>query len=276
MNRGYVKLWRKTIDSKVFADPDLFKLWCLCLLKANHRKAYVAVDGLREPVEVLPGQFITGRYSLHSEYYPKRKKNQKSPDTLWRWLKILENMGNLHIKSHSKYSVITIINWDSFQAEATGDTQQNAQQMHNRCTTDAQQMHTNKNDKNDKNEKNTNKESNDSLSRQVPHQKIIQIWNEEMPSEMLPEVKGWGGERPKHLIARCGANKDRLNPEWWRRLFQFIKQKDQYGRNIFPFLMGEVTNPGRKTFRVSLPWLVSSEENLLKVVEGFYARENNS
>jgi rubrerythrin len=63
-------------------------------------------------------------------------------------------MGNLHIKTHSKFSLITIVNWGSFQAEPIENAQQNAQQMHNRCTTDAQQMHTNKNDKNDKNDKN--------------------------------------------------------------------------------------------------------------------------
>ncbi len=147
MRQGYVKLYRKSIDSQVFQSPELWKLWCLCLMKANHKKEYVLIEGISKPVEILPGQFITGRFELHRDYYPKKKKNQKSPLTLWRWLQILENMQNLNISSYSKYSIITITNWAVYQEHEVSDEHQNEQQMNNRRTTDEQQMNTNKNDK---------------------------------------------------------------------------------------------------------------------------------
>jgi hypothetical protein len=143
LHNGYIKLWRKSFDSVVFASPELWKLWCLCLLKATHKKIYLDVDGIIKPVELLPGQFLTGRFELHKDYYPKKKKTNKSPKTLWRWIETLEKLENLTINSYNKYSIITILNW--------GEYQQSDQQMTNRCPTDDQQMTTNKNVKNVKN-----------------------------------------------------------------------------------------------------------------------------
>lgn len=142
VSTGYVKLWRQSAESAVFADPILWKLWCLCLMKANYKINFVDIDGIAKPVKVMPGQFITGRFALHKEMYPIKKKNQKSPSTVWNKLQVLENMQNLNIRSHAKYSIITICNWNEYQ--------QNEQQANNRLTTGEQQANTDKKDKKDK------------------------------------------------------------------------------------------------------------------------------
>ncbi len=142
---GWIKLHRKVIDSQVFASSGLFKLWCLCLMKANHVENWVDIEGLTEPIKVMPGQFITGRFELHKNYYPRKKKNNKSPSTLWNWLQKLENMENLNINSYTKYSIITILNWNEYQLSS--------QQPNNNLTTTSQQPNTDNNDKNVKNEK---------------------------------------------------------------------------------------------------------------------------
>lgn len=135
MQDGYIKLWRKSVNSAVFADPILWKLWCLCLMKATHERFWVTVDGIAKPLELKPGEFITGRFALHREFYPKKRSDQKSPDTIWRKLKILENLQNLHIRSHAKYSIISITNWNQYQ--------ESAQQVHNTCTTGAHKQEVN-------------------------------------------------------------------------------------------------------------------------------------
>lgn len=146
MERGYIKLWRCSLESPVFTNENLFKLWTLCLFKANFKKTYVSIPGILEPIPVERGQFITGRFSLHADYYGgKKRSDAATPQTVWRWLQTLEKMKNLHIKPHSKYSVITILNWDNYQCDE--------QQMNNRRTTDEQHMNTEKNDKNVKNDK---------------------------------------------------------------------------------------------------------------------------
>jgi len=144
MECGWIKLHRKIIDSDVFADPMLFKLWCLCLLKANHKESHYKIDGVNMPVKMSPGQFITGRYELHKEFYPRKRKKNKSAITLWRKLQILENMDILNIKSYTKYSIISILNWNKYQ--------QTEQRLNNNCTTAEQQLNTDKNDKKNKEE----------------------------------------------------------------------------------------------------------------------------
>lgn len=122
MKRGYIKFYRKSKDSMVFAHEDLWKLWCLCLMKANHEGAEVMIQGLLKPVKLEPGQFITGRNSLWEDYHQlhlkKRKPRRKplpSPYTLTRWLLTLQEMQMLCIKSFNKYSMVTILNWELYQ-----------------------------------------------------------------------------------------------------------------------------------------------------------------
>lgn len=123
MNRGYVKLYRKMLDSKVFQNEGLFKVWVWCLLKANHETRWVLIKVGRASTEVLvkPGQFVFGRYSAAKEL-------QMSPSTVWKRIKKLKNMGNCDIKSNSKYTIITIVNWDIYQmstqdGDSKGDRQ---------------------------------------------------------------------------------------------------------------------------------------------------------
>jgi len=189
MNSGYVKLYRKSIDSSVFQNPELWKLWCLCLMQANHKETWVSFAGIVEPIHVEPGQFITGRFSLHKDYYPKRQKNQKSPYTLWRWLETLQDMGNLSIKTSNKYSIVTIINWGTYQNSESQNVQVNVQQVSNRRATDEQQMSTNKNVKNEKNKDIVEKES---RPDNIPYKVIVSYLNEKANTHFkhtTPETK---------------------------------------------------------------------------------------
>ncbi|OEU63546.1 MAG: hypothetical protein BBJ57_01850 [Desulfobacterales bacterium PC51MH44] len=134
MNRGYIKLWRKSKESSVFAHAGLWKLWCLCLMKANHEGIEVTLPGILMPIKLQPGQFITGRNSLHFEYHQghlrKKYRRKAAPAviTVYRWLSQLENMQLLNIKTYNKYSIITITNWHLYQ--------KNEQQVNNKRTTD--------------------------------------------------------------------------------------------------------------------------------------------
>lgn len=126
MHRGWLSLWRKSKYSPIFAHEGLWKLWCLCLMNANHKPQSVQVDGSLKPVMVQRGQFITGRYQLHGEYHQWSrgyKKRKPSARTLWRWLHTLQGMGMITIRSSNKYSLVTIINWDKYQARSECSTE---------------------------------------------------------------------------------------------------------------------------------------------------------
>lgn len=141
--QGYIKLYRKIMDSPVWSDPNYLKLWMYCLMKATHKKREVILGN--QVITLEPGQFITGRKSLTEDLNegmkPKQKLNESS---WWRYLNNLEKWQMLHIKKTNKYSVISILKWCDYQ--------ENEHQMNNKRTSDEHQMNTNKNVKNVKNE----------------------------------------------------------------------------------------------------------------------------
>lgn len=132
--QGYIALHRKTIDSTVFQDDGLFKLWCYCLMKAAHKERKFLHGGVLISLE--PGQFVTGRKVLTAELNSSEQKVRSR-------LALLEKMGNLTIKSTNKYSIITIINWGYYQGDRNKIT--------NKQPTNNQQITTNNNVNNDNN-----------------------------------------------------------------------------------------------------------------------------
>lgn len=136
MQKGWIKLYRKTRDSTIFAHERIFKLWMLCLMKANHEKARVTIPGILRAIELKPGQFITGRDCLHYDYHQgdvikSRYSRKLKPvaKTLYRGLEFLAKNGNLSISKHAKYSIVTITNWDAYQENVQQPVQVGVQQM---------------------------------------------------------------------------------------------------------------------------------------------------
>ena len=123
MNQGYIKVYRRMIRSRVFQNEGLFKVWMWCLLKASYKGQWVTLKTGRGFIEVYlePGQFVFGRQTAAKELKMK-------PSTVWKRIKKLENMRNLNIESNSQYSLITIINWSTYQeVEKEGNSQSNRQ-----------------------------------------------------------------------------------------------------------------------------------------------------
>ena len=145
MHRGYVKVWRKSLDSGWLHNPNLWTFWCWCLLKASHREMDMMV-GLQK-VHLMPGDFIFGRKAASMEL-------KISEQTIRTNLDSLRKHKNLTIKATNKFSVISIMNWNIYQGEEIEDNQQTNQQLTNKQPTTNQQLTTNKNVKNEKNEKN--------------------------------------------------------------------------------------------------------------------------
>jgi len=60
MEEGWVKLWRKSIDSGLIKNHKAWIFWTYCLMKANHKKDYKQTIGFQE-VLLQPGEFVFGR-----------------------------------------------------------------------------------------------------------------------------------------------------------------------------------------------------------------------
>ncbi|HYD92501.1 MAG TPA: hypothetical protein VEA37_13575 [Flavobacterium sp.] len=128
----------------MFQNEKLLKVWVWCLLKATHTEHEQAVGF--QKVTLQPGQFVTGRYEAATELNMK-------PSTVWRYLNMLKVNNSVDIKSNTKFSVVTVVNWGFYQSECEKLDSEVDTNVDNKWTASGQQVDTNKNVKNDKNVK---------------------------------------------------------------------------------------------------------------------------
>jgi DNA-binding PadR family transcriptional regulator len=102
--QGYIKLHRKILDNGVFADAELLKVFVWCILKANTTPNVV----YGRKVDV--GEFITGRITASEELHLK-------PSTIYKRLQRLKAQGYIDISSTTKNSLITVVNYKSYQLD---------------------------------------------------------------------------------------------------------------------------------------------------------------
>lgn len=135
--QGYIKLHRSLLDWEWYNDSVVKDVFLHLLLSANHK------DNKYKGIEIKKGQLLTGRLKLASDLNLTEMQIRTA-------LKKLKSTNEITIKTTSKYSIISIKNWDKYQQ----DNQQDNQQITNKQPTNNQQITTNNNEKNDKNDKN--------------------------------------------------------------------------------------------------------------------------
>lgn len=104
--QGYIKLHRKSLDSAVFKSPNLWQVWCYCLMRANHKETKIFFNN--QEITLKPGQFITGRFAGAKDCHMKES-------TFRNQMRKLQKLENLDIKSDNKKSLVTIVNWAVYQ-----------------------------------------------------------------------------------------------------------------------------------------------------------------
>lgn len=146
---GWIKLHRKMLENPIVCkDADYLAVWVYLLLKASHGICPMVFKG--EKIMLQPGQLITGRLKIAADLSVNESKVK-------RILNAFKTDQQIDQQASNKNSLITILNWDSYQKS----DQQNGQQMTSERPASDQQVTTNKNVKNEKNEKNVeNKTSN--------------------------------------------------------------------------------------------------------------------
>lgn len=135
---GYVWLHRRLKHKAFYKKSAYVHIWVHLLLSANHAPAEFMWNG--EVVILHRGQLITGRKEL-------AQQTGVPETTIERILNFLENEHQIGQQKTTKYRLITILNWDSYQkVDIVSD---------NKRTTSGQQADTNKNNNNNKKNKDT-------------------------------------------------------------------------------------------------------------------------
>ena len=145
---GWLKLYRSILDSAVFQDAEVLKVWIWLLCNVAFEQHDTICYG--KVINLKPGQIATGRKKI-------AQCTDLNETKVYRALTALKSLGNIEIKSTNKYSIITVVNWDKYQDE-NGKRTANEQQTNSKTTTDEQQDNSkrtqHKNGKNGKKEKN--------------------------------------------------------------------------------------------------------------------------
>lgn len=254
---GWVKLWRKSLGSGLLQNHQLWAFWCWCLMKASHRPTRQMVGW--QMVELQPGQFVFGRQKAAREL-------GLSERTIRTCLKKLQTMENLTIRATNKFSVITIVNWESYQGHDQQGDQQSDQHATSKRPAGDQHVTTNKNGRMEEWKEGEEEESAPpSLSwdfqastNGVPVKDIAEAWNKtlEQSSSPLPRLVkiSEGSSRYKLVRARW---KEHPSLNTWLDLFSRVARSS--------FLNGN----NQRGWSASFDWVVK-KDNFLKALEGNY------
>ncbi|HIE1935647.1 TPA: DnaD domain protein [Staphylococcus aureus] len=156
---GWISIDRSIQNHWLFKEKrtfSKFEAWIYLLMEANHSKAKVPIGN--QIVTVERGRRLTSILTLSDLFNWSRFKVKT-------FLDLLESDGMLEVKTTSKYTLITIVNYDFYQSEQGRNQHQNdikptskQHQSNINPTSKQHQTNTNNNDNKDNNEKNVNNE----------------------------------------------------------------------------------------------------------------------
>ena len=102
VGNGWIKMHRDVIDWEWFKTPNMYHLFSFLLLSANVK------DGKWQGYEIKRGQLITGRKKISEQ-------TGISQQSIRTCLTRLKQTNEITVKSTSKFSVITICNYEKYQ-----------------------------------------------------------------------------------------------------------------------------------------------------------------
>ncbi len=102
-NLGWIKLHRRMLDWEWYDDPNVFRVWVHILLSVSHSpRRYRGRD-------IAAGSMIAGRNDLAEQVGLSVQKLRTA-------LEKLASTGEITITPTAKYSIISVVKWDEYQA----------------------------------------------------------------------------------------------------------------------------------------------------------------
>lgn len=228
MHRGFVKLHRKLNDWEWKRKPLIVALFTHLLINASYK------DTRFQGYSISRGQLVTGRKQLSIETGMTEQQVRTA-------LNLLKSTSDITIKSTSKFSIISITNYESYQDA----NQQTNQQLTNKQPTTNQQLTTSKEGKEYKKVKNKEHTSKDI-------DEACEMYNALADKIKIPKMQKLTKPRKAKLNARlkeCGGL------EGWGAALCKIESS--------AFLSGSTGWVAR------FDWIIK-QENFIKIMEGNY------
>ena len=180
---GWIKLHRQLLNWEWYDEPDTFRLFLHCLLKANHK------DNNYRGQIVKAGSFLTSRELLSNETGLSIQKVRTS-------LERLELTKEITTKKSKKGTVLQIVKYSNYQGDNQQDNQQSNQSFNqiatNKQPTVNQNLTTNNNDKKDNNENKNKIEA--SQIKSLKGKILSEVEQKNIISKAKAEVENRGGK----------------------------------------------------------------------------------
>lgn len=129
MCQGWIKLHRKLLDSWIFQDSVVLKVWIYILLSVTHRTRQVIFRG--QVLELKPGEMTAGRRQIAESTFLSEMQVRRA-------LTRLERNQQINQQKSRRCSLIQVLKWETHQESNQQNNPQNNQLTTNREPTDNQ------------------------------------------------------------------------------------------------------------------------------------------
>jgi len=236
-NTGWIKLYRQIDENPIYFEERFTRssAWIDLLLLANHKSTQIRVRGIE--VQLHAGDLFWSQERLGERW----KWNEK---TVGKFLKELQNLGQISYKTEYRIGIISITNWTKYQDDVDYKTE------YKRGYKTEYKTEPNKNDKNDKNDKN----------------KIIGELSDDSYTHFIDYLNELTGRKFGYADKKARKNyeylvKKKYKREDFKKVITSAYSDGFHAKNNYKYLTPEfLTRPDK--FERYLTWQVKNESNL--------------
>lgn len=223
---GYIKLHRKLLDWELYKDTNAKTVFIHLLLKAKFKPT------MENGVLLQPGQVMTSLRHISAETGLSLREVRTTHSKLVK-------CGNVTQKTTHRGTLVTIVNWASYQCLVDDATQSATQQRH---TEPLKATHSYK------------EEGEERKKEYIVPTSVVDLWNE--ICESRPKVSRLNEQRKKKIQAREKED----GAEGFKKVFQLVEASD--------FLSGR----NGRWQGCNFDWVLTAS-NWTKIIEGNYNPE---
>lgn len=231
MNLGFIVIHRKILQWEWYDDINVFRLFMHLLIKANHK------DKKWRGIDINRGSVLTSLENLS-------KETKLSIQQARTAINKLKSTNEITTKTTNKNTLITLINYGTYQDLKEDDNKQNNNQDNKRVTNEQQ---TNNKRVTTTNNNNNNNNNNNINNNNINN--IVTFWNS---FESLPKVKEITPKRKKHLSARI---KEKAFMDNYERIIKYLANTKFY------------TGDNDRNWQATLDYLIKDGSKYIELLE---------
>ena len=245
MHRGYIKVWRRLRESSLWPKRRPYspvEAWLDLLMTANHTNSKAFVDGTERVI--ARGDVLTSNRAMATRW-------NWSESRVRRFLNSLQICSAIERKSTHQATHLTIAQYELYQedrrsvrrnSDARPTTSKVIKNVRRRTSASAEESET------------------PAVSDAIPHQKVVDCWNELASEHGLPKVRRLTDKRRKKIASRYrewqrDAEDGKAGTTWNKIVAAILAQ---------PFYLG--TND--RGWRVTFDYVTRDETTWTTILEG--------